>query len=253
MTAATGRNRADAYDTLRAEIAEGRLSPNERLVEHDLVARYGLSRAAVRMALVRLEQDRVVVREPNRGARVRRVTEAEAVEILETRAALEGIAAGHAARHATTDQIAELQRIAAEMARLHARGDLLAMSDANARMHSLILLASGHATVRRVAGSLKSQMVRFQYRTILVAGRADESLAEHAAIVAAIAAGDSDGAEQAMRRHLVNVARALRARSAAAPAPAPAPAEPDSDPDPDPNPNPNPGSEIGVEVEGAER
>jgi len=215
MTAVTGRNRADAYDTLRAEIADGRLSPNERLVEHDLVARYGLSRAAVRMALVRLEQDRVVVREPNRGARVRRVTEAEAVEILETRAALEGIAAGHAARHATAEQIAELQRIAAEMERLHARGDLLAMSEANARMHSLILQASRHATVRRVAGSLKSQMVRFQYRTILVAGRADESLAEHGAIVAAIAAGDPDSAEQAMRRHLVNVARALRTRSAA--------------------------------------
>ncbi|MGI8714079.1 MAG: GntR family transcriptional regulator [Solirubrobacteraceae bacterium] len=209
MASTTRQPRADAYDMLRAEIMGGRLSPNERLVEYDLVDRYGLSRAAVRMALVRLEQDRVVVREPNRGARVRRVTEAEAVEILETRAALEGVAAGHAARRATDDEIAQLLRIADEMVALHGRGDLLAMSEANAQLHRLILQASRHATVQRIAAGLKSQMVRFQYRTILVTGRASYSLAEHAAIVNAIAARDPEVAERAMRLHLFNVARAL--------------------------------------------
>ncbi len=208
----TAQGDADAYRTLRDEIMSGRLSPNERLVEADLVDRYGASRGAVRIALVRLEQDRLVVREPHRGARVRLVSESEAVEILETRAALEGIAAGHAARRAGEAQIAELRRIAGEMAALHGAGDLLAMSDANAELHQLILQASGHGTVQRLAAGLKSQMVRFQYRTILATGRASQSLAEHAAIVAAIAARDAEGAERAMRAHLRNVARALPER-----------------------------------------
>ena len=52
-------------------------------------------------ALVRLQQDGLVEREPNRGARVRRVSEQEAVEILEARAALEGLAAGYAVQRAT--------------------------------------------------------------------------------------------------------------------------------------------------------
>jgi DNA-binding GntR family transcriptional regulator len=203
---------ADAYRTLGAEISSGRLSPNERLVEADLVDRYGLSRGAVRIALVRLEQDRVVVREPHRGARVRLVSEAEADEILETRAALEGVAAAHAARRATDEQIAGVRRIADEMVALQAAGDLLAMSEANGELHRLILEASQHETVQRLAGGLKSQMVRFQYRTILAAGRSTHSLAEHAAIVQAIVDRDPDGAERTMRSHLGNVARALHQR-----------------------------------------
>jgi DNA-binding GntR family transcriptional regulator len=202
----------DAYDRLRAEIMAGRLSPSQRLVEQDLVDRYRLSRASVRTALVRLEQDRVVIREPNRGARVRRVSEAEAVEILETRSALEAVAAGHAARRATDEEIAEMVHIVAGMLRLHGEGDLLAMSDRNARLHQLILQSSRHETVQRLAGALRSQMVRFQYRTILVLGRARHSLAEHTVIVEAIADRDAFGAERAMRDHLSNVARALHDR-----------------------------------------
>jgi DNA-binding GntR family transcriptional regulator len=203
---------ADPYLMLRDEIMSGHLSPNERLVEADLVDRYGSSRAAVRTALVRLEQDRVVVREPHRGARVRMVSETEAVEILETRAALEGMAAGHAALRASDAQIADLRRIADQMVALQAAGDLLAMSEANAELHQLILQASGHETVQHLAAGLKSQMVRFHYRTILATGRASQSLAEHDAIVAAIAARDADEAERAMRHHLGNVARALHER-----------------------------------------
>ena len=51
------------------------------------------------------------------------------------------------------------------------------------------------------------QIVRFQFRTILAPGRSPLSLAEHQAIVAAIAAGDRKAAEKAMRRHLDKVAQ----------------------------------------------
>lgn len=202
----------DVYEALRDDIASGRLLPNERLVEHDLARRYGVSRGAVRTALVRLAQDRMVAHEPNRGARVRTVSEAEAVEILQARAALEGIAAAHAARRASDAQLQRLREIASEMACLHEHRDLLAMSEANARLHALVLRASGHKTAQLLTAGLKAQLVRFQYRTILVAGRAADSLAEHEEIVEAICARDPDRAERAMRAHLSNVARALHER-----------------------------------------
>jgi DNA-binding GntR family transcriptional regulator len=212
-TVAAENGDGDAYRILAGEILSGRLSPNERLVETDLAARHGLSRGAIRIALVRLEQDRVVVRELHRGARVRLVSEDEAVEILEIRAALEGMTAAHAARNATDEQIAAIARVAERMATLQAAGDLLAMSDANGELHRLILEASGHGTAQRLAAGLKSQMVRFQYRTILAAGRSAQSLREHSAIVEAIAARDPAAAERAMRAHLSNVARALHERA----------------------------------------
>jgi len=203
------------YRTLRDAIVSGDLLPTERLVEEDLSRRLGIGRAAVRMALVRLEHDGLVEHERHRGARVRRVTEDEAVEILEVRAALESLAARRAAERATAQDVRDLRAILAEMRAHRERGDLMAVSDANAALHRRILEISGHETARRLSATLMSQIVRFQYRTVLLPGRSDRSLREHTAIVQAIAAANGDMAERAMRRHLSQVADALRARAAA--------------------------------------
>jgi DNA-binding GntR family transcriptional regulator len=211
--------RADGYEDLRAAIVNGELLPGERLIEEELSARLGLGRAAVRMALVRLEHDGPVERERHRGARVRRVSEAEAIEIVEARAALEGLAARHAALDAGDAAIDRLRGIVAEMRRLRGDGDLIALSNANARLHAEILEASGHETAKRLSRTLSSQIVRFQYRTVLLPGRPERSLAEHAGIVEAIAGRDPDAAEQAMQRHLLHVADALRTHHDGAAAP----------------------------------
>src|SRR3954454_5474706 len=142
----------DGYQALRAAIVSGELLPSERLVEEDLARRLGLGRAAVRMALVRLEHDGLVERERNRGARVRRVSESEAVEILEVRAALESLAARKAAARATPKDVRTLRAILREMGAKRERGDLIAVSDANARLHRRIVEISGHDTVRRLSG-----------------------------------------------------------------------------------------------------
>jgi DNA-binding GntR family transcriptional regulator len=205
--------RADGYEDLRNAIVSGELLPGERLLEEDLSAKLGLGRAAVRIALVRLEHDGLVERERHRGARVRRVSESEAVEILEARAALEGLAARHAAVNADCDAVDQLRGIVAEMRELRERGDLLAVSDANARLHSRILELSGHETAKRLSHTLSSQLVRFQYRTVMLPGRPERSYAEHTEIVEAIAAHDPGAAEQAMRLHLSHVAEALRSHS----------------------------------------
>jgi DNA-binding GntR family transcriptional regulator len=204
---------ADPYLQLRDEIVAGRLLPNERLVEADLSERLGVGRGAVRTALVRLESDGLVERERNRGAKVRLVGEREAVEILETRAVLEGLAVRGAALKASPADVGELREILAAMRRRLDSGDLLAVSDHNVVLHRRLIELADHVTVRRLISALNSQIVRFQYRTILAPGRPEASYAEHTAIVDAIAAGDAAGAEAAMRRHLSHVVEALSALS----------------------------------------
>jgi DNA-binding GntR family transcriptional regulator len=201
---------SDGYATLRRAIVSGELQPNQRLVEAELGAAYGLGRAAIRTAFVRLEQDGLVSREPHRGARVRLVSDEEAIEIVEARAALEGVAVRQAAGRASEDEIAELRTILATMRGLLDAGDLIAVSDANARLHRRLLEISGHGTAQRLCSLLHSQIVRFQYRTILVPGRPERSFAEHTAVVDAIAARDPEAAETALRTHLDHVAEALR-------------------------------------------
>ena len=199
-----------AEDRLREAIVTGRLQPNERLVESDLARSLGVSRTLIRAALVRLEHEGLVEHERHRGARVRLVSEGEAVEILETRAVLEGLVARLAAERASTADVEDLKGILADMQRRREADDLLAVSDLDAQLHRRLLEISGHDTAARLIGALNSQMVRFQYRTILLPGRSERSFAEHAEIVAAVATHDGERAEAGMRAHLSSVADALR-------------------------------------------
>lgn len=207
----------DAYERLRELIYGGELMPNERLIEVDLAERLQVSRAVVRTVLVRLGQDGIVVLTPNRGARVRLVTEAEAVEILQARAVLEALIARHAAISATAREIATIRRRLAHMGEKLGSDDLLGYSEGNAALHGAIIAAARHETAARLITGLRAQLVRFQYRTILVPGRPPQSFAEHAAIVDAIAARDPDAAEAAMRLHLSHVEGTLSRAAGTAP------------------------------------
>ena len=166
-----------------------------------------MSRGAVRTALIRLEQEGLVVREPHRGARVRAVSDEEAVEILQARAVLEGLAVRLAAERIDDAGRARLRECLARQRELLEAGDLLGASDTNATLHATLLELSGHGTAVRLIDALNSQTVRYQYRTILIPGRSAASVAEHAAIVEAVVAGRPEEAESAMRTHLFNVAQ----------------------------------------------
>jgi DNA-binding GntR family transcriptional regulator len=198
-----------AYEELRQAIFRGELMPNERLVEAALASRLQVSRAVVRTALVRLGHDGLVVLTPNRGAHVRLVTEAEAVEILQARAVLEALAARQAALKATAREIASIRRALDRMAQKLDEGDLLGYSEGNGKLHAAIIAASRHETAARLVRDLQGHLVRFQFRTIMVPNRPAESLREHTAIVDAIAARDPDAAEAAMRHHLKYVESTL--------------------------------------------
>jgi DNA-binding GntR family transcriptional regulator len=201
----------DGYLRLREAIVRGELAPNQRLVEADMSAEFRMPRAAVRTALVRLEHEGLVERKPHRGARVRLVPESEAVEILEARAALEGLAARQAAANVTPEGARELRDILERQRAALDRQDLLGASDVNAELHAKIVELSGHATAQRLIRALNSQMVRFQFKTILIPGRSAQSIQEHNAIVDALIAGKPEQAERAMRKHLNRVAQALHA------------------------------------------
>jgi DNA-binding GntR family transcriptional regulator len=198
------------FDALRDAIVRGDIAPNTHLVESDLSSTFEMSRGAVRNALIRLEQEGLVVRERHRGARVRQVSDDEAVEILQTRAVLEGLAIRQTAERIDAAGIARVNACLARNRELLESGDLLGASEANAELHRALLELSGNGTARRLIRMLNGQTVRYQYRTILIPGRPARSLAEHAAIVEAVVGRRPDEAEKAMRDHLLSVAEAVQ-------------------------------------------
>ena len=204
MNTRTPREPADVTAHLREAIARGRLTPNERLIEEELARDYGVNRANIRMALAMLDQEGLVVREPNRGARVRAVSDSEAIEIAETRLAIEGMIARRAAERATPADRKALRAIEKHMRRAVESADYGAFSQCNAALHREIQRIAGNETANRILATLKSHLVRLQYRVIMLPDRPKSSLKEHAVIVEAICARDADAAEAAMRRHLLN-------------------------------------------------
>ena len=199
-----------AYRRLREGIANGHFHPNERLVEAAVATRLGVGRTAVRAALVRLDQEGLVTLEPNRGARVRLISDREALEIEEVRATLEAMLARRAASRASATDLRELRQVVVEMRERVEKKDAIGYSDLNARFHQLIWAAADHATASRLVGSLKSQSIRLQYQTILRPGRTERSLREHEAIFNALKAHDPDAAEAAMLAHLAEVQETLK-------------------------------------------
>jgi DNA-binding GntR family transcriptional regulator len=201
----------EVYRELRECIVSGRFQPNERLVEADLAELLGAGRTTIRAALVRLDQEGLVQRSPNRGARVRLVSDREALEIEQVRAALEQLLVREAAARASARDVAGLWAEIGRMRDRVAEGDPLAYSELNASFHQRIWTIAGNQVATSLLTTLKSQSIRFQYRTILQPGRLLRSLEEHEAIVEALTARDPDASEAAMRAHLSHVVETLRA------------------------------------------
>ncbi len=200
----------DPCDRLRDAIISGDFQPNERLVEADLSVRYGAGRTAIRAALATLDQEGLIVREPNRGARVRLISAREAFEIEQVRNSLERLLARSAAQRAASEDLDDLRGILAAMAERLRESDSLGYMQLNPQLHRRIWRISDNQVAIKVLVTLKSQSIRFQYGTILRPGRPAHSLREHRAIVAAIAAHDPDACDAAMAEHLGHVLETLQ-------------------------------------------
>jgi DNA-binding GntR family transcriptional regulator len=201
---------------LRAAILAGEYAPNQRLVEIDLCERFGTSRFILRSALQDLAAQGLVEFQRNRGARVREVSLAEAIEITEVRILLEGMLAARAAERVTKSDTVMLRTMVRQMRTAVAKSELLTYSELNARLHVAVRDMAAHETASRLLRQLRDQTVRHQFSLALVPGRPAASLPQHEAIVAAITAREPQEAERAMHSHLQSVIEAFRALSVAA-------------------------------------
>ena len=206
----TKRGLVDPTDRIREAILGGRFFPNERLPEEELVRQFEANRGAVRLALARLEQEGLVIREPNRGARVRVVSEEEAIEIAEARVMIESFLARAAAAKATARDIAELRRFQRVLEGLAVEGKLLEFADTNIGFHAEIARIANHQTAQKLFAGLRSRGVILQFRPVMEPGRAAQVNDEHEILVNALAAHDAAAAEAAMRLHLDHAVTTLK-------------------------------------------
>jgi DNA-binding GntR family transcriptional regulator len=200
-TEASTNGTGDDYVRLRDMILSEQVMPNERLVEQEYALRFGTNRSNIRKALVRLEQDGLVVLEPFRGAHVRRITASEAVEMFEIRGELEVMLMPHVVERATGADKAELLVLADRMREAARAKDANAVALASRALREALWRISGHATAMKLRAGFNIQLVRNWYRTSTLPGRADAISEQLCTVVDAICEASAGKASKAMRRY----------------------------------------------------
>ena len=189
----------DAYGLILEAIDIGHYKPGDRLVESELAERFGVSRTPIREALQRLETQSMLVRD-GRSLIVASLDHNELAELYVVRAELEGLAARLAARHATAEEVKVLgDMVEGDRALVD---DPAALSRANRRFHRQIHLASHNRFLIQQLDLVHRSMALLATTSLAAEGRGEAALAEHQAIVDALAARDELGAGEALRRHI---------------------------------------------------
>jgi DNA-binding GntR family transcriptional regulator len=201
---------AEVVTAVRDGIMQGRYAPGQRLPESDLVALHRASRGAVRTALAQLENEGIIEREHNRGARVRPISLEEAVEITEARAVLEGLCAAKAAERATADDRARLRELGAQLTVAVESSDIMTYTRVNQLVHHAVRDIAAHNIAGTLLDRLRTQSVRYHYTVALLPGRPAVGLREHLEVIETVCSGDADLAQQTMHDHLLSVVSALQ-------------------------------------------
>ena len=189
---------------LRDLIVEGELAPGARVPERELCARFGVSRTPLREALKVLASDGLLELLPNRGAQVARLTIADIDEMFPVMGAFEALAGELACARATEEEIAEIRAYHYQMVLHHARRELPGYFRLNQRIHERILEIAGNATLTRLYAGLAGRVRRARYVANMTQARWDQAVAEHEAILDALAARDGPRLAQILKAHLAN-------------------------------------------------
>ncbi|MDD0809144.1 GntR family transcriptional regulator [Curvibacter sp. RS43] len=200
----------EVADRLREHIFAGELSPGTFLDEVALCERLQISRTPLREALKVLTAEGLLRHEPRRGCFVNEVTEQDLDEIFPVIALLEGRCAYEAARHVSE---ADLQALAVLHERLQQHAQARQIPEyyaANYAIHEALIQLANNRWLAQVISDLRKILKLARLQSLQATGRIEQSLTEHLAVFAALKARDPEGAEAAMRTHLMRQRDALR-------------------------------------------
>ena len=216
MTLAKLPSRTDyvdaVYRALLDAISDGTLAPGARITQEDLAEQFNVSRSPVLQALRMLKKDGLLEDAPGRGLLVTRLEPARIGQLYQVRGALDALAAQLAAER-RADIPADLVHAGRQAAAGH---DVRAMIDADCAFHQAIYAASGNPYI------VDSALLHWIHlrRVMGAVLRDGESRAgiwdEHAAICAAIRAGDGALAARLSTDHADSARQSLGRSLAAA-------------------------------------
>ena len=196
----------EVAELLRQRIFNHELEPGSWIDELKIAQDYGISRTPMREALKVLATEGLVTMKVRRGAYVTEVSERDLTDVYHLLSLLESDAAGVVAQRATDAQMAELQALHHELesAVQPEQADRERFFEINERFHMRLLEIADNRWRNQMVADLRKVMKLNRHNSLLKAGRIQESLNEHRAIMAALSARDTQLCSQRMQAHFDN-------------------------------------------------
>ena len=149
------------FEELRQAIWSGSLAPGTPLREAHIAKQLNVSQIPVREALLPLEHLGLVVRVPDRGTTVTKLTRREIQELMEVRRHLELLAFHLTARQLTGDVVLQLERHLHRMQQQVANDDHFAVGEEDFAFHRTVWHASGNEVLVKILERLCAAVYAF--------------------------------------------------------------------------------------------
>lgn len=200
----------EVVDQLRERILAGEYPPGSRLRQEQVAAELGLSRTPVREAMRTLEREHLLVVERSGGMRVAESDPGTLLAAYELREVVDGLAARLAAARGATDVADQLDEVLLQQESLLAgQWSPERWVRSNTRFHGLVMEASNNPYLLGLVPFVQATSRVFRPVSVLGRDRATEAHGEHAAISAALLAGQVEQAESLARAHIRRTSDAL--------------------------------------------
>ena len=179
------------------------LEPGAWIDELKLAKEYGISRTPLREAIKVLATEGLVTMKLRRGAYVTEVSAKDLRDVFHLMAVLESDAAASVATEATDRQLQELEALHLQLEKsAKDRKDRIKFFTINEAFHIKLLEIANNRWRDQMVADLRKVMKLNRVQSLLKTGRIEESLAEHAAIMAALKQRDAKAAQATMRAHI---------------------------------------------------
>lgn len=212
-SARRGRGSTAVYEELREDILSLRMAQGSALDEVALAARFGLSRTPIREALLMLQREDLVTFLPGRSAIVTPHTMSNAHEYMDTLMLLSRAIIRLAAEMRTSEALQRIRSRHDDYAAAVVSGKLDAIVAADLAFHNAISGASGNTflgSFYKLALDYGRRMHLLHYYPLFDAEEAARCVGQHAAMLAAIAAGDPARAEELASDHVMSELRVVQ-------------------------------------------
>ncbi|MCU0775719.1 MAG: GntR family transcriptional regulator [Ideonella sp.] len=200
------------HEALVAEIAAGRLSAGDRVVQEQVARELGVSRQPVQQALLLLRKQGLLRDAPGRGLEVAPIDPQQVHHVYELRAAIEGLAARRAAEGAAERASRQAPVLIEAGRKAVASGSIARMTAADLRFHEFIYELSGNPLIASAMSTHWTFTQRLMGEVLTRDEHPVDIWDQHERIAQAIVAGDAERAEALAREHLMQASRYMVAR-----------------------------------------